>query len=99
MPLDIITYSKLKKKADLVNGKIPAHQLPDFVDDVIEGYLFDNIFYEDIEHTNIITPSVGKLYIDKTDNINEAYVYTGTTFVHIWSAGISTEDFAIEDPE
>lgn len=99
MPLDIITYSKLKKKADLVNGKIPADQLPDFVDDVIVGYLSNGVFYEDVATTIPITGSVGKIYIDKTDSLNDAYIYIGNNYVQILSPGISTEDFVIEDPE
>ena len=38
--MDIITYallkSKLGAKADLINGKIPAEQLPSYVDDIVE---------------------------------------------------------------
>lgn len=99
MPLDIITYSKLKKKADLINGKIPAHQLPDFVDDVIVGYLSNGVFYEDVATTIPITGAVGKIYLDITDSLNDAYIYMGNTYVQILSPGISTEDFVIEDPE
>lgn len=99
MPLDIITYSKLKKKADLINGKIPAHQLPDFVDDVIVGYLNNGVFYEDVATTIPITGSVGKIYLDLTDSLNDAYIYLGNNYVQILSPGISTEDFVIEDPE
>ena len=99
MPLDIITYSKLKKKADLVNGKIPADQLPDFVDDVIVGYLRDGVFYEDVATTIRLTGSVGKIYLDKTDSLNDAYIYVGNNYVQVLSPGISTEDFVIADPE
>ncbi|MCK9470303.1 MAG: hypothetical protein M0Q88_00930 [Bacilli bacterium] len=99
MPLDIITYSKLKKKADLINGKIPAHQLPDFVDDVIVGYLSNGVFYEDVATTIPITGDTGKIYLDTTDNLNDAYIYMGNNYVQILSPGISTEDFVIEDPE
>lgn len=38
--MDLITYAILKKKlgakADLIDGKIPAEQLPSYVDDVLE---------------------------------------------------------------
>lgn len=99
MPLDIITYSKLKKKADLVNGKIPADQLPDFVDDVIVGYLSNGVFYEDVATTIPLTGNAGKIYLDITDSLNDAYIYVGNNYVQVLSPGISTEDFVIADPE
>ena len=35
--MDLITYALLnKKKASLVNGKVPASQLPSYVDEVLE---------------------------------------------------------------
>lgn len=50
------------------NGKIPSSQLPSYADDVIVGYYYENIFYEDSEHTKEITGEVGKIYIDLTGN-------------------------------
>ncbi|KNB62345.1 hypothetical protein [Chryseobacterium sp. Hurlbut01] len=37
------TEASLSKKADLVDGKVPASQLPSYVDDVLEFDSFDNL--------------------------------------------------------
>lgn len=66
-------------KADLVDGKIPAEQLPSFVNDVLEGYYFDGVFYEDIEHTITYTGASGVLYVDLTNSVNFEYTVTGAT--------------------
>ena len=50
--LDIV----LQDKADLVGGKVPASQLPSYVDDVIEFYEFyDN-------HSGALASEYGKIY-------------------------------------
>lgn len=67
--------------ATLVNGKIPASQLPSYVDDVIEGYLYEGAFYEDSEHTTAITGETGKIYVDLTSG--NTYRWSGTLFVQI----------------
>lgn len=47
-----------------VNGKVPSSQLPEYVDDVIEGFYSDGVFYKDIDYVSTITPEQGKIYID-----------------------------------
>lgn len=42
IPADKLDYD-LKKKADLVDGKVPASQLPSYVDDVVEFDTFENL--------------------------------------------------------
>ena len=39
----------LTAKANLVGGKVPASELPSYVDDVIEGYYYNGAFYEEAE--------------------------------------------------
>jgi len=48
------------------DGKVPASQLPSFVDDVLEGYLNadDGKFYEESTYTTEIPAEGGKIYID-----------------------------------
>lgn len=70
------------------NGKVPASQLPSYVDDVIEGYAESSIeedgngfytqivFYTDSEHTTAITGETGKIYIDL--DTGKTYRSTGT---------------------
>jgi len=61
------------------NGKVPASQLPSFVDDIVEGYLYNNSFYEDSEHTILITPESGKIYTDLATN--RIYRWGGSSYV------------------
>ena len=48
------------------DGKVPASQLPSFVDDVLEGYLnaTDGKFYEESTYTTEIPAEGGKIYVD-----------------------------------
>lgn len=46
------------------SGHVPANQLPSYVDDVIEGYCYNNIFYTEAEHINAIEGETGKIYVD-----------------------------------
>ena len=73
----------LTLKADLVNGIIPANQLPSYVDDVIEGYidLENNKFYSDSNKTEEITVESGKIYIDLESSLQ--YRFGGSTFAII----------------
>lgn len=59
------------------SGLVPAEQLPSYVDDVIEGYYHDGKFYSDSAHAHEIAGELNKIYIDITDNANNAsYRYT-----------------------
>ena len=62
----------LDLKADLVDGKVPAAQLPAYVDDVLE--------YEDAEHFPA-TGESGKIYI--AQDTNKTYRWGGTGYVEI----------------
>jgi hypothetical protein len=48
------------------DGKVPASQLPSFVDDVLEGYLkaADGKFYEESTYETEIPAEGGKIYVD-----------------------------------
>lgn len=78
------TKVDLQTKADLVNGKIPSSQLPSYVDDVIEGYYYNNKFYKEESHTTEITGESGKIYTDI--NTNKTYRWSGTTYTEISSS-------------
>lgn len=62
-------------------GKIKHTYLPSYVDDVIEAYYDNGDFYEDDQHTRLITPESGKIYVDLTTN--DSYRWGGTTYVKI----------------
>lgn len=74
---------ELDDKADLVGGKVPESQLPSYVDDVIEGYYFENKFYEDVEHTIEITAEKGKIYVDLTTDPSRCYRWSGSTYIQV----------------
>lgn len=60
------------------DGRVPSSQLPSYVDDVIEGYYYNNQFYSDEAHQQQITPEEGKIYIDRSTN--KTYRWGGTTY-------------------
>lgn len=64
-------------------GKVPASQLPSYVDDVLEGYLKteDGKFYKEAAYTTAYTPEDGKIYVDLSTN--KSYRWSGSTYVEI----------------
>ena len=83
----------LVSKASLVNGKIPMSLLPDYVDDVIEGYYNtgDGKFYREDTYQTEIEGQAGKIYVDL--NTNAMYRWGGSVFVEI----INLSELDIED--
>ena len=73
----------LSGKADLVDGVIPAAQLPSYVDDVVE-YANLSLFPENGEP--------GKVYIDKSSNFT--YRWSGTMYVPIGGGGVALGETA-----
>ena len=66
------------------DGKVPASQLPSYVDDVVEGYLHtDGAFYKEAEHTTKITAESDKIYVDIVTN--KTYRWSGSAYVGIGS--------------
>ena len=63
------------------NGKVPSSQLPSYVDDTVEGYLYNSKFYKESAHTTQITGETGKIYIDLSTN--KTYRWSGSAFVEI----------------
>lgn len=61
------------------HGYVPAHQLPSYVDDIVEGYLIGNAFYEDTAGEKIITPESSKIYVNISTTEYKAYRWAGTT--------------------
>ena len=73
----------LDEKADLVSGKVPATQLPSYVDDVIEGYYngTDGKFYEESTYETEIVGEAGKIYLSLDTNFE--YRWTGSAFARV----------------
>lgn len=71
------------------SGKVPSSQLPGFVDDAVEGYLYDGHFYSDEAHTTLIVDKTGenadqlgtKLYVDLSNN--KTYRWTGSVYTEV----------------
>lgn len=71
--------SDLINKADLVDGKVPASQLPSYVDDVLE---FANL-------ASFPSPGeAGKLYVALDSN--KIYRWTGSAYIEVSSSSAST---------
>lgn len=66
------------------DGRVPSSQLPSYVDDVIEGYYYNEKFYKEEAHTTEITGEGGKIYVDVSTNLS--YRYSGSTYVQITSS-------------
>ena len=91
MAMDIIARGmaskankELETKADIVNGKVPAEQLPSYVDDVIE--------YEDLSHFPE-EGEEGKIYVALDTGFT--YRWGGTEYVQIGGQDLS--NFATKD--
>lgn len=69
--------SAMSGKADLVDGKVPAAQLPGFVDDVLEYAAVSNF---------PATGEAGKIYV--ATGTNKSYRWSGSTYVEI-SGGVA----------
>lgn len=86
--MDLSAYQAVSEKGQAdgyasldSGGKVPAAQLPSFVDDTIEGYLDSGTFYEEAAHTNAITPASGVVYVDL--HTNKSYRWTGSLYTRI----------------
>lgn len=66
-------------KADLVSGKVPASQLPSYVDDVVEGVMDGGVFTP-TDHDADVQES-GKIYVDTVTN--KAYRWSGSAYVEV----------------
>lgn len=65
------------------DGKVPAAQLPSYVDDVLEGYVADDLskFYKDSAKSSEYTGETGKIYVDL--NNNKTYRWSGSKYAVI----------------
>lgn len=81
------------------NGKVPAGQLPSYVDDVIDVYATYDVsdtnevtnikLYTDADHTTAVVGEAGKSYNDITpDHPGYQFRWSGTTWVQIVSGGL-----------
>lgn len=81
------------------NGKVPAEQLPSYVDDVIDVYatydksptgdLFNIALFSDADHNTPITGEAGKIYQNvTTGEPTYQFRWTGTTWALIVSGGV-----------
>lgn len=67
-------------------GKIKSILLPSYVDDIIEGYYYNNKFWEESAHTTEIPGEAGKIYVDISssgDYSNHSFRWSGSAFIDI----------------
>ena len=84
MAFDAILWAKLKGCASLKDGKVPAEQLPSYIDDVIEVASYDNL------------PEVGeKSKIYYTLDTCESYRWGSSTYILVTSG--NDEELATKD--
>lgn len=82
----------LEKKADLIGGKVPAEQLPSYVDDVIDITAF-------VTKTELVN-NIGKAnYINKSFIVNSPTSDPLYNKIVITNANTSQNDWEIIDPE
>lgn len=85
------------------NGKVPASQLPSYVDDVMDAYatytvsptgVLQNIqLYADAEHETPIVGERDKIYVNVTPGeVSYQFRWSGTQFIHIDSNAIIIGD-------
>lgn len=67
--------------ASKLTGTVPSDVLPSYVDDVIEGYYYNEGFYSDETHNKAIEGETGKIYVSL--DTNKTYRYSGSIFVVI----------------
>lgn len=81
-PINSSTKGSANGLAELdENGKVLASQLPSYVDDTVEGYLYNSKFYKESAHTTVITGESSKIYVDLSTN--KIYRWSGSAFVVI----------------
>lgn len=69
--------------ATRLDGVIPAANLPSYVDDVVDGYLYNGTFYEDAQHTEAMVGETGKIYLDLSTY--DSYRWSGSIYARIGS--------------
>ena len=67
--------------ARLENGKVPASQLPSYVDDVVEY---------DSKNDFPATGEEGKIYVDKSTNLT--YRWSGSTYIQVGGGDLALEN-------
>lgn len=78
-------------KADLIGGKIPASQLPSFVDDVLDGFYVNTTTFNDIFGV-AYTPADGVIYVDISTN--KTYRWGGSSYVTTGGGGVALGETA-----
>ena len=67
--------------ATKLTGIVPTANLPSYVDEIREGYLYNGKFYKESAHTTEITAEADKIYVELSTN--KTYRYGGSAYVEI----------------
>lgn len=68
--------------------KVPTTNLPSYVDDTVEGYYYNGLFYSNVGHTIQITGETGKIYVSL--DTNKTYRWSGSAFIYITSGAVDS---------
>ena len=89
LKLNNVTNDKQVKRTEMgsangvatldANGKVPASQLPSYVDDIIEGHYSDGVFKD--TNYNTIKGESGKIYVDILSSTT--YRWSGSEYIGI----------------
>lgn len=83
---------RLSTKADLVDGLIPASQLPSYVDDVLEGLYINATTFNDPDG-DPYPHEDGKIYVDISEGSNKgSWRWTGTQYTKVEAGGVALGD-------
>ena len=81
----LVDTAKDGLRAKVGNGYSTYAQLDytdaDLRNTVLHGYIYSNVFYRDIQHTNPMTGMINKIYID--DAQRKLYFFDGTDYITI----------------
>ena len=76
-------FSSYIIESEFLKNYLGITQLDLYLDtkiDTIEGYYFNNSFYEDVNHENIIEPNIGTIYKDITNDNQLTYSWKNNTY-------------------
>lgn len=97
-PLPVIGGLEKKANKGIAGGYVPLNDstlidprfLPSYVNEMIEGYYHEGVFYSDIAYTIVITPEINKIYIDLTNDGTNSYRWSGTAYILVGTGQLVT---------
>lgn len=73
-----------------------AYAIEKGISGINNGYYYNGQFYKDEEHTELLEPTEGGLYYDKTGK--KLYLYDGTSYIDVGGGGASNWNDLTDKP-